>query len=114
MSDILNQARLIQREIFNPKLKRHVDSLKVFLRTGNWGAVQFYPEVPYIEVPMTVMVKYLRHSLKIDVETAAEMAARHTAAGVIPYAAVNTVHDRTAALARSNELMTAGLQSLKQ
>lgn len=113
MSDILTQARLVQREIFNPKSKRHVDSFKVFLKTGNWGAVQFFPEVPYIEVPMTVMVKYLRHTLGIQVETAAELAERMTTHNIKPFPASQTKQDQMAALVHSNELMNAGLESLK-
>ena len=107
MSDVLHQATIVRREVFNPKLKRHVDSLKIFLRTGSWGDVKFYPELPYVEVPMSVMVKYLRHSLKVDVETAAELAARMAAKNIVSDPVPPTAEERAAALVYSNELMKA-------
>jgi hypothetical protein len=107
MSDVLQQANVVRREVFNPKLKRHVDSLKAFLSTGSWGDVKFYPELPYIEVPMSVMVKYLRYSLKVDVETAAAMAERMAAKNVVTETPAPTKEERAAALAYSNELMKA-------
>lgn len=109
MSDILNQARLVQREYFNPELDRHVESLRVFLATGNWGEVQFYPEVPFIEVPMTVMMKYLRHALNVQHETAAETSARLREKGVLPYTP-RVVVDRAASIQKANELMQTLLQ----
>lgn len=109
MSDILNQARLVQREYFNPELARHVESLRVFLATGNWGDVQFYPEVPFIEVPMTVMMKYLRFTLHVQHETAAETSARLREKGVLSNTP-RAVIDSAASLQKANELLTAMLQ----
>lgn len=83
MTDLLKRTSLIRREIFDPKNKEHVDSLKIYLRTGNWGEVQFYAELPYIEVPVTVMRKYLAHTLKVVPETMEETAARLQAKNLV-------------------------------
>lgn len=94
MSDILKQVTLVRREVFDPTNQEHLESFKLFLHTGAWGAVQFYPEVPHIEVPMTVLVKFAKHHLAgIDVavpdrnlvkfplsETRAQQAVRLAAA----------------------------------
>jgi hypothetical protein len=101
VSDILRQARLVSREIFDPTNQEHMESFKTFLRTGNWGEVQFWPELPYIEVPMTVMMKYVLHTLQLKPETAAERATRIAAKpNLVTNAAVPAVP-----LERSNELI---------
>ena len=79
MSQILRRHRLVNRQFFDPTNEEHVDSLKVFLRTGNWGDIQFHDELPYIDVPMTVMMKYMRHQLNVTPETADEQRARFAA-----------------------------------
>lgn len=56
----------LSRAFFNPKNKAHRDSLKKFIETGNWGDVQFYPEFPYIDVPMTVLMKLAQHELNAE------------------------------------------------
>lgn len=104
MSDILRRARLVNREIFEPTNEAHVASLKIFLVTGSWGDVQFYPEAPYTEAPATVMTKYARHTLGVTVESFTEKAARLAGRNVItiPYAE-EPVADR---LVAANVLMT--------
>lgn len=76
MSDILRQARLVSREVFDPTNPTHMESFKTFLRTGNWGEVQFWPELPYVEVPMTVMMKFILHTLQLQPESPQERVAR--------------------------------------
>ena len=56
----------INRVTFDPKKKEHLESVKTFIETGNWGAVQFYCEFPFTDVPMTVLMKYTAHKLKAD------------------------------------------------
>lgn len=73
---ILNEVSHVKREIFDPKNPKHITSLKHFLHTGNWGDVQFEAELPYIEVPMTVIMKYMRWALNVQVETMAQREAR--------------------------------------
>lgn len=52
------------REFFDPANPVHLASLKSFVNTGNWGEVQFYPELPYTNVPMTVFTKFAKHALE--------------------------------------------------
>lgn len=67
---------LVAREFFDPTNPKHLVSMDTFIRTGNWGDVQFYPELPYIEVPMTVLMKYVSHSRGVSRETDEEREAR--------------------------------------
>lgn len=69
MSNILREA-VVKREQFNPQNVNHIKSLECFVKTGTWGDVKFHAELPYIEVPMTVMMKYIQHSLGVRSETA--------------------------------------------
>lgn len=75
MSEILMRGRT-ERVFFDPTNNEHLESFKLFLRTGNWGKVQFYPELPYLEVPATVQTKYALHSLGVKPETRVEYNAR--------------------------------------
>lgn len=106
MSDILKQAQLVNRVVFDPNNMAHVESFIVFLRTGNWGAVQFFPEVPYIEVPMTVMMKFACNALGVKPESPMERAARlDAAAGLVRFPKSNTEAERAERLATANKLM---------
>ena len=51
------------RTFFDPLNSEHCESLKRFIETGNWGSVQFFPEYPFTEVPMTVLMKFTRQRL---------------------------------------------------
>ena len=80
-SDFLNTSTSLRRAnpnrvFFNPENQLHVDSLKEFLRTGNWGKFQFYCEAPYTDVPMTVLMLFAQFELGVRRETPAETAAR--------------------------------------
>lgn len=83
MSSILNRVHLVTRQIFDPENEQHIDSLKHYLRTGNWGEIQFYAELPFIEVPATVITKYTEHTLNVKRETARERDARLSDLNVI-------------------------------
>lgn len=83
MTDILRRARLVNRVIFDPTDPAHIESFKTFLATNNWGAIQFYPEAPFTEAPATVMSKYSRHILGVEVETPDARAARLAERGVL-------------------------------
>lgn len=83
MPSVLNRAQLINRQIFNPADESHVNSLKEYLRTGNWGDVQFYAELPFVEVPITVITKYAQHQLSVTPETTQEKDARMNAKRII-------------------------------
>lgn len=112
MPDILNKSTLVVREDFDPTNAAHVESLKVFLRTGNWGDVQFYPQLPFIEVPMTVLFAYTSHVLDVERETDVEKAERLATKHLTPTPKVLPRKERDAikaeALAAANALM-AGL-----
>lgn len=61
-SRILGENR-VRREIFDPTNRDHMESYQNFLKTGNWGKVQFYEEFPYVTVPETVSRKFAMHAL---------------------------------------------------
>lgn len=61
-STILRRAS-INRQFFDPTNREHLESLRVFIDTGNWGSVQFYCEFPFTDVPMTVLTKFAKHCL---------------------------------------------------
>ena len=80
-SDCLNLSTALRqtsvhRTFFDPTDTQHVASLAMFLRTGNWGAVQFYCEHPYTDVPMTVLMKFACFQLQAKRETLADRQAR--------------------------------------
>jgi hypothetical protein len=54
-----------KRAVFDPRNKAHVASLKTFLETGSWGDILFLAEGNFVDVPSSVMMKYLHHVLKI-------------------------------------------------
>lgn len=56
VSDVLRRAR-VYREEFDVNNKEHLLSLDTFLKTGNWGKIQFFAEAPYVTVPETVLRK---------------------------------------------------------
>ena len=62
-SRILKSAQ-VRREEFNPKNKEHLKSYQKFLKTGNWGDVQFHCEFPYVTVPETVSRKFANYTLQ--------------------------------------------------
>jgi len=110
MSDILRRARLVHREIFDPTNKKHVDSFKVFLATNSWGDIQFYPETPYTEAPATVMAKFARHALKVQIQSDADRAAALAArGGVIIDPAVEMPSQKAERLANANALLKTQL-----
>jgi len=85
-SDFLNKSTILRRasvnrQNFDPSNKEHLDSLKSFISTGNWGDVQFYCEYPFTDVPMTVLVKFARSRLEAHSQTDEEMLATKILAG---------------------------------
>lgn len=73
---VLSRARPVQREMFDASNPLHVESLESYLRTGNWGEVQFWSELPYHDAPSTVLAKFARHTLGVTAETAIEREQR--------------------------------------
>lgn len=67
------------RTFFDPTNPSHVESLKLFVETGSWGNVHFYPEMPYTDVPMTVMTKFVSHQLGAVRLTAGQKATKAAA-----------------------------------
>ena len=63
MSRILRDNR-VRREEFDPTNKEHLNSYLTYLKTGNWGSVQFFCEFPYVTVPETVLRKYAIYTLE--------------------------------------------------
>ena len=54
----------IARAHFDPSNAEHVASLEHYLATGSW-LQQFFPEGPYIDVPMTVLRKFSAHMISM-------------------------------------------------
>jgi len=111
-SDILRRARLVRREIFEPTNEEHIASFKVFLATGSWGAIQFYPEDPYTDAPATVMAKYARHALGVEVETLEQRAERITGRNIIVNAAPEPSKEER--LANANRLLNEAMSRLEK
>ena len=68
-SDFLNNSSILKRgsvnrQHFDPTNPEHLESLKTFVKTGNWGKVQFFCEYPFSDVPMTVLMKFAGHHLQ--------------------------------------------------
>jgi hypothetical protein len=59
----LQPMQFVKREIFNPTNTQHIDSLRKFITTGNWGDIQFFAEHPYTDVPSCVMRKFAQYQL---------------------------------------------------
>jgi hypothetical protein len=109
VTDILRRTRLVHREVFNPAEDQHIASLKHFLQTGSWGAIQFHAEAPYTDAPATVMSKWARHSLGVSVENEAEKKLRLERRCVITQAAVEL--SSAERLASANRLFQQALQT---
>jgi hypothetical protein len=79
-SDFLSKSTILRRagvnrQFFDPDNPDHVDSLRTFINTGNWGAVQFYCEFPFTDVPMTVLMKFAGSRIGARRQTAEEVLA---------------------------------------
>jgi hypothetical protein len=81
---VLNRVTKVDRQIFDPANEKHVTSLAEYLRTGNWGEIQFYPELPFVEVPISVLTKFARYQLNVIEESAEEKVVRYDKMNVIP------------------------------
>jgi hypothetical protein len=81
VSDVLNLSTVLRkasvnRTSFDPSKDSHLESFRTFLRTGNWGDVQFYCEAPFTDVPMTVLMKYAMFRENTQRESGAEQNIR--------------------------------------
>ncbi len=79
-STILRRAS-VNRQHFDPTDPEHLESLKTFIETGNWGKVQFFCEYPFTDVPMTVLVKFAGRALDARRMTAKEALAAKILSG---------------------------------
>lgn len=66
--DFMSRSTILQkhgsrRAFFDATNPDHQESLRTFIATGNWGGVHFYPEYPFTDVPMTVLMKFAGHHL---------------------------------------------------
>ena len=79
----------LTREFFNPTNPVHIASMKHYMETGSY-TVQFYPEDPFIDVPMTMFRKYAGHHLNLRVTTAQKRDAKlHAGADAHPQEPTN-------------------------
>lgn len=111
MFDILQRTVHVKREKFDPTNQAHLDSLAAYLRTGNWGDIQFYPELPFIEVPITVLTKFAMHHLKAKPESAIERDARLSTKNLVqpqrPMTGAQARASNEAHLVEANRLLMA-------
>lgn len=113
---LINTLRrpLVERQYFDPTNEEHLASMDCFLRTGNWGAVQFYPELPFIEVPATVLTKFACHQRGVALETDIERAGRLATKELVPAVAPETRIERRRRLNAANAKITAQLAHQQQ
>lgn len=98
---------LVERAHFDPTNPDHLASLDAYLQTGNWGAVQFFPELPFVEVPITVLTKFAMHQRKVRSETEAERKVRVATKPLIVRQAPETREQKQERLLRASALMKA-------
>ena len=80
-SDFLNRSTILRhtnpnRTTFDPHNGEHLESLRQFIKTGNWGSVMFHCEFPFTDVPTTVLMKYTGAMLGAHRETVEDRIAR--------------------------------------
>lgn len=80
-SDFLNRSTILRhtnpnRTTFDPNNSDHVDSLRTFIQTGNWGKVMFHCEFPFTDVPTTVLMKFAGSRLGAHRETVEDRILR--------------------------------------
>lgn len=112
MPDTLKNI-FVKREYFDPANPEHVESFKCFISTGNWGDVQFHAELPYIEVPITVLMKFALHQLNTKRETGDERDMRLAKKNLVPWDTIETRKEQRKRLASSNIKIFEQIQSLR-
>jgi hypothetical protein len=110
--DFLNASTALRRAgsnrvFFNPEDQQHIDSLKVFLQTGNWGKFSFFCEAPYTDVPTTVLMQFAQYELSVKRETPAETQARLATKTLVVAAPAETAEEGRARLAEVNKKILA-------
>lgn len=93
---------VVERHFFDPTNTQHLRSLDTFLKTGNWGDVQFYPELPFVEVPITVLTKFALHERKVEIESSAERQERFAAKNLVAKLSAEGKDEHEQRLARSS------------
>lgn len=106
------RSPLIAREYFDPTNPAHLESLDVYLKTGNWGAVQFYAELPFVEVPVTVLTKFAMYERGVRAETQTERAGRLATKTLVKEPAPETKIQRRKRLADASAMVTRGVHAL--
>lgn len=112
--DFLNASTSLRdhgasRVQFDPANDDHIISLETFLRTGNWGEIQFLCEAPYTDVPMTVLMKFALHETGIARETPEERAIRFETMNLVIPAKRETRDEKEARLAAVNKKISDAL-----
>jgi hypothetical protein len=110
MPNSFNRTKLVEREAFDPLNPVHIESLEVFIRTGNWGSVQFYTELPYTDVPMTVLMKFAQHHLGVVRESAEERSERLSKMNLVQIVPTETREQNRARLEAANVLILEALK----
>ena len=82
-SDFLNRSSILRhvnpnRTTFDPNNGDHIESLRQFIATGNWGKVMFHCEFPFTDVPTTVLMKFAGQMLGAHRETVEDRITRQT------------------------------------
>jgi hypothetical protein len=97
------------RCIFDPTNAAHLESFDHFLRTGNWGTTQFLCEAPYIDVPMTILMKFAMHTRGVRRETIAERNERFSFMILAKMVPNESREERYARLAETNKKLLAAV-----
>lgn len=112
MPDTLKKT-FVKREYFDPTNPEHIESFKCFISTGNWGDIQFHAELPYIEVPITVLMKFALYQLKAQRETPDERDVRLAKKNLVPWDTIETRKEQRQRLSASNLKIFEQIQSIR-
>lgn len=104
---------LVERQYFDPTNPKHLESMDTFLKTGNWGEVQFYAELPFVEVPITVLTKFAMYERGVSIETPEERAVRMAGKKLIQQADPESRGQRRKRLAAANVKIVEGIAAWK-
>ena len=91
----------------------HGGGLVAAIAQDNVVGVQFHAELPYIEVPITVLMKFALHQLNTKRETGDERDMRLAKKNLVPWDTIETRKEQRKRLASSNIKIFEQIQSLR-
>jgi hypothetical protein len=97
----------VERVVYDPSNEAHNDSLDTYLVSGNWGKIQFFPELPFSEVPITVLTKYARYMRDVRAETKDERKKLMALRDIVQAQEPESAPEKAARLKRASDMITA-------